>query len=708
MKTPLIFSPLLLLSSLTCSAAPEIITLPPKVEQQTASPHEENLAPLPSRIEAIVPATSLPQVEGDSQTPPPAQIVRKAEQTTEESTPLPTKGIKKAGGEQTKVTKPAHTRPKPPSSAPAKPAVASKPTAPNTAQQTPSEPEVYDALVKQFRKALDEGRKAEALPLMKQAWDAMVRLEDFGSMVALAYTAAELDDETTAIMAARKAAELTDDEEFYAHLATILLRFGNKHLDEAERVISKLDPKSAEYRRLALQLALAKGQQYFDQGRYAEAEQALLSQRDRLDAGGLELLAWIQYRLGKLEDAAQQFAAAYAKEPNKSRAQGLVFSLHRLKRHAELLAIAEQHPGGPLDALLPPPVQEAIRNGKSSFTVSADATLGVASPQTGTREGVMVHVEPIMREKKGTPGEGRFSQHGVSLIADWQGAQDQLRLRLDQQRADDHIDAHDGTSIYALWQRRADDGMVYTLGLGRSPSGGVVSPAWLGEIGLGRYSSDGGASLRLFRRGNEESLLAFSGKRDPNSGRAWGRVVETGFSLGGNYRLGPWDLSGSLTASSLTGENVADNRKYEFYGRALRPVEPVPGLSLGPEILLSHYQRNLSHFTFGHGGYFSPDRFVQLSILGLYETRHGSLELNLLAGLGYNWNRQASAPYNPLTGEHPDYYPASRGQGLAYKLQGEAHLPITSRWGIGATLGAQKSPYYTDWRAGLYAEGFYD
>lgn len=581
----------------------------------------------------------------------------------------------------------------------------------------------YDQTMIAITEAYNAGRKEDALRMMKEIWDHIVRLEDLGTMSAMAYTAMSLDDEETAVTVARKAAELADDDEFYEMLANVLIHFNR--LEEVPDVLKKMDTKSPKGKRVLVNFTVRKAKAAYDQGNYSEAEQTLLEQHAALDEWGLELLGWTQYRLGKLEDAAQQFAAAYAKKPANSSAQGLAFSLHRLKRYEELLEKASAEPG-PLADLLPPEVKAAIQAGGKRFSIGPDGKLAVASATSNEpRPGVTVQLETMIREKDGTRGEGRLTQTTSALTASWQGESDNISLRLEGQRVDDRVDEVSGKGFYVLWQHTGESGLVYRLGIGRSATGDLerkrpylsprtiykgaaADPAWIGEAGISYYTSDWGLSALIFRRPVEESLLSFSGKRVDDYSEGWGRVVQTGLTLSGNRRVGEWNVSTSLTAASLTGENVADNKKYELYSQALRPVTSIPGLSIGPELILSHYQRNLSAFEFGHGGYFSPDRYIQLGALANYETQINKLELKVLTGLGYNWNWQDAAPGNPLTGAEPGKYMASSGKGVVYRVFADGAWPLTPKWRIGATVGAQEGADYSDWRMGMYVKHFHD
>jgi tetratricopeptide (TPR) repeat protein len=549
--------------------------------------------------------------------------------------------------------------------------------------------------------AFNEKRHAEAYRILKEAWPEITAMSDAGMLSLLGYASIQMGDEATALAAFKQAAETTEDDQFYQAWVDSLLYF--KRLDEAEQVLRKMSPSAERDERLA-NLAILRANTLFEQGNYAEAERLLLEQRAKLNAGGLELLGWIQYRAGKIEAAAEQFEAAYRKSPSKGAAQGLVFSLHRLKRYDRLPPVLESV-RGPLDELIAPATREALAQGQTRFLVDGEARLTPSSAaSTSANAGTTVRIEPTYRNKQGTAGEGRLHQAGVSASVQVQGENDAFKLQLEGQRADNGQDDASGQRFYALWRHSFQNGFESRLGIGRSLSGGVIGAATVGEAGLGYYTADWGLGGRVFRRANEESLLALSGQRDPLSGLAWGRVLETGLSVDGYRRLGEWNALFSLTRSRLTGEGVADNDKTELYARALHPIAAIPGLALGPELYASHFAKNLSAFEPGHGGYFSPERFLKLGALVSYDTRLDPLELKLLAGLGWGWSRQAAAAGNPLLDLEPGKYAATQSDGLAYHARLDGYWPLGARWGLGFTLGGQKSPDYTDWRAGLYAQ----
>jgi tetratricopeptide (TPR) repeat protein len=511
---------------------------------------------------------------------------------------------------------------------------------------------------------LKEKNPKKAYDLLAPIENKLVEIGDFGMLVMLGQAATELDDQVTAIRTLKKAAEATDDATYYVTLAQSLIRFG----------------------------------------RDAEAEPIQMKYLDTLDADGLTLLGWTQSRLGKPDQAAERFAAAYVMKPSAEAAQALVFSVVQSKKFPLILAVMGKQPDGPLNSLVSPEVRARIAAGDQRFGVDGSAHL-LAQQINAEPEALSLKFEPHMRIKSGAAGEGRLRQMGAVATLGWQGQEQHAVLEVERQNATDAIDRTVGQRWYAKWGMNLDSNISVQAGVGQTLSNGAVSQAVVGEVGLGYSFSGGGVGIRLFRRGNEESLLALSGSRDATTGIRWGRVLEDGVALSAYHKNDSWDNIGSLSISRLEGQTVAENRKVDMYGRALWRLKAVTGLSLGPEVYISQFRHNLSAFEPGHGGYFSPLFSMTLGAMGRYETNLGALALTFTGGLGRGYNKVALAAGNPITGVRPGQYPASTGRGLAYHGRVEGQLPLNPSWVLGFGLGQQRSSsYFSDVRANVFVQ----
>jgi len=506
----------------------------------------------------------------------------------------------------------------------------------------------------------------KAYDLLAPIENKLVEIGDFSMLVVLGQAATQLDDRATAIRTLTKAAEGTDDETYYFTLAQSLIKFG----------------------------------------RDAEAETIMLKQLETLDADGLTLLGWTQSRLGKPDQAAERFASAYAMDTSSDSAQALVYSTVQSKKFPLLLAALNKHPNGPLNALISPDVRTRIAAGEQKFGVEENARLVVLRAASPSEEqGFTLKLEPRLRSKAGVAGEGRLRQSSIVATLGWRGEIHQANLEVERQNATDSTDRAQGQRWYAKWGMKMTPNIDVQLGVGRTLSGGVVGPATVGEAGVTYSEPNGNVGVRVFQRGNEESLLALAGTPDLTTGISWGRILERGIVLSAYHKPGNLENLGYLVLSRMEkGQAVAENRKLQLYARSLWYLDTVPGLALGADVGINRFSRNLSGFELGHGGYFSPSQAVTIGAVGKYTTRLGDLDLLFLGGVGWSFDRVDAAAGDPVTGANPGKYPATSGRGIAYQGRVQGLKPLSANWSLGFGLGTQKGSGFSDWRANVFVQ----
>ena len=105
----------------------------------------------------------------------------------------------------------------------------------------------------------------------------------------------------------------------------------------------------------------------------------------------------------------------------------------------------------------------------------------------------------------------------------------------------------------------------------------------------------------------------------------------------------------AFAAHGITGRNVQSNSRVETGGGAYLHLlnSPSSKLTLGMNIGLMGYQKNLSYYTFGQGGYFSPQSFVSVAFPVDWSGRSDRLSWRLNASLGVQSFTQKSSPYFP-------------------------------------------------------------
>ncbi|RUM32144.1 MAG: hypothetical protein DSY42_01695 [Aquifex sp.] len=177
-------------------------------------------------------------------------------------------------------------------------------------------------------------------------------------------------------------------------------------------------------------------------------------------------------------------------------------------------------------------------------------------------------------------------------------------------------------------------------GIGLTPIGNSpISPTitFLLELGIRKESYS--LELSLKKDSVKDTLLSYTGLKDPHSSQSWGRVTEQGgeikFQLGSGYKTS--FISFKTGYYSLKGKNTRSNSR--FFG------EIYPSIYLGKAIMDENYvglflryenfDKNENVYYFGHGGYFSPKNFILLGpkYTGYFSRDRLILRFNTFVGL---------------------------------------------------------------------------
>jgi tetratricopeptide (TPR) repeat protein len=195
----------------------------------------------------------------------------------------------------------------------------------------------------------------------------------------------------------------------------------------------------------------------------------------------------------------------------------------------------------------------------------------------------------------------------------------------------------------------------FAAAAGYSPWGFLVSNV------IGRVNwkpGNGPLTVTATRDSVRDSQLSYSGLRDPGSvgpgfaGNVWGGVVSTG----GEVQYGKSDpTSGyyvSVGGQHLNGVHVDSNNRIDGDAGAYFRVKEVPdegNLTVGVNFFGMHYSTNENFFTYGHGGYFSPQAYYLANVPFSFAGRYGpNIHYSATAAFGLEAFQQDSAPYFPL------------------------------------------------------------
>ena len=163
--------------------------------------------------------------------------------------------------------------------------------------------------------------------------------------------------------------------------------------------------------------------------------------------------------------------------------------------------------------------------------------------------------------------------------------------------------------------------------------------------GLRFRPANGPITFTLTRDSVKDSLLSYAGVRDPATGVIWGGVVSNTGTVQFDHKARRAGQYASVSFSYLTGKNVPSN--WAGSGNAGFYVVIAKGLSLGLSVAGMHYDKNLSFFSLGQGGYFSPQAYGLAAIPISWYSRHERFEYEIRASLGAQYFSQDSSAFFP-------------------------------------------------------------
>ena len=238
-------------------------------------------------------------------------------------------------------------------------------------------------------------------------------------------------------------------------------------------------------------------------------------------------------------------------------------------------------------------------------------------------------------------------------------------------------------------------------------------------VGAFQYKYDIGnwtIKPEIHRRAKDNSLLSYYGQKDPKFGRRWGGVKSTGLTLGSSYYytqdMGFWS---SVTFNTLRGYNVENNYEIKAVAGIYKHLEDKPNerLTLSPSIMLWHFNKNLSEYTYGHGGYYSPQKYASTSLTLSYKkrTQNWSYVIEGSGAIGYvhkdDTNRYYKLSLNNSEiarfKDDPDSkVSGDSGMSWGLSLKGAAEYRVSENLVLGTALSLTKSDDYTPVNAVLY------
>ncbi len=287
---------------------------------------------------------------------------------------------------------------------------------------------------------------------------------------------------------------------------------------------------------------------------------------------------------------------------------------------------------------------------------------------------------------------------------------------------EDSSQSVNGTMMAAGWKNE-----VWNVDIGRTPDNFKV-PNWLGGVAYSSKFESVGWTLTGSRRPLSNSILSYAGATDPITGITWGGVTSNGLTLSLSHDEGGVDgVWASFGQHWLRGKNVEDNHKSTaMAGYYYRLVERADErMRTGLTLMYWGYDKDLSEYTLGQGGYYSPQKYYSIGVPLNYAFRTANWSVALESSVSWSYAKTDANDLYPLSGlndkliqgldERGFQLADGLGQtsggsstGIGYRLQGLVERRLSDHLVLGGGLLYQHSDSYAPSRAMLYLRYTFD
>jgi cellulose synthase operon protein C len=468
-------------------------------------------------------------------------------------------------------------------------------------------------------------------------------------------------------------------------------------------------------------------------GRRMEAGEAMRAALARTRADEIELRLAVARRLraaGAYDEAATLLAALRAQAPD----DGGVFEesgwLHRAR--GEYAAARGFFAVAQLRTPDKPALTEAIAalDARRQTWISAGLDVETRPGDAGISDVRTLRL----------PVEWRWAQ---AYDGHWFGQLDRVHLDVGRLPAD-----YDAAALYGTVQARGPEALDdFAGGFAPQARGTALGLGYenerlridIGTTPLGFDEEDVVGGLRLYaqtgvidwsfdvaRRPVTSSLVAYAGARDPASERIWGGVRRNGVALRSAYYGPRHSATLTLDAARFAGRNVPDN---DYYGlRASYDWRIVDAAAdrvfVGATATVWDYALNQRFYTYGHGGYYSPQAYLNIAVPLLWQGVRGRWSYEFGAAVSYANSAEDAAPFYPTDAElqsQAQFSPLPAGfdapiygdgdgggSGWGYGLRAAVERQLDARWALGLRTAIDRSDYYEPEFFTLYLRRVFD
>ena len=277
-----------------------------------------------------------------------------------------------------------------------------------------------------------------------------------------------------------------------------------------------------------------------------------------------------------------------------------------------------------------------------------------------------------------------------------------------------------GASATGVGSQR-DEGVGFGIAYAR-PEAGFKADIGSTPIGFEYKTAVGGISIErplegnahvrygaaLSRRAVTESLTSFAGATDQRDSLSWGGVTANGGRAQLSYDDDEVGVYTYASAHRLLGHNVKSNTRAEVGGGVYRYLqnEPDSKLTAGLSATVLGYANNQGFYTYGHGGYFSPQTYFALGVPVTWAQRSERFTYQLKGSVGIQSFQQNGADYFPtdaaLQAASGKRYADQSNSGLGYGVEAAGEYRFGRKLFVGGAFALDNSRDYRQYNVGMY------
>ena len=488
--------------------------------------------------------------------------------------------------------------------------------------------------------------------------------------------------------------------------------------DEALKVIDNFPPDHKIFGPMRKDVISQKALAAFNSKNYpvaAESFQKMIDMGDQ-EVSTMTLLGWSLFHQGKESQAAPIFMEAYRQSKDPKSAEAVLLALGRggeISKGVEFAASLG-------DSKDPMVVKQAgsFLYGHGMPITASQLDPSWERPYLNARE-PRIQVDLIYREKTGDEGTSRLKDISMPVTFSYP-----FRIGKEISLAIIPVSLDSGaapagpmagafnlkgvapereltTQVNAVIPQltfKCEGAVRYTAQAGATPLSGEVSAA---PTFLLKAQGEG-FTVAAYQQPVTESILSYTGLVDPYGDKSWGRALKTGASAEFIFTfMGPHWFSIGAAYNKYSGVDVVDNTETNAtvsVGRAFTTEDW--SVAAGVFGYMARFDRNSNFFTYGHGGYFSPQSFNLGGLMLSMETTPVDdfwAEVKLSAAyMTFDTEESSRYPISQDAALRAETFPGESISQFGYSAKARVYQLIGDNWMAGAGAVFNKASDYTE------------